>query len=564
MKLLIKEYLSALKERGELDAILPDLLSEMGLHVFSRPAVGVRQNGVDMAAVGTDSDGVRKVFLFSIKAGDLTRTDWNGSPQALRPSLDEILDSYIPRRIPRQYNGLPVAVCICVGGDIDQSVDSDLRDYVNRHTMPGVAFQEWDGDRLANMLMSALLSERLLSGDARSYFRKSVAMLDEPTASYEYFAQMIVSLNGALGCRQKDKVMLARQLNLCSWILYVWSRESANLEAPYRCSELAMLWCWKVTSPFLENKTAPAKAMSLAMNNLMQLHLNIANELVSTKYLQHSGVKDGLATAVKSSFALDVNLKLFEVVGRLAMTGIWLQVLGNRRTDVSEEEVAHLERELKKYSDGLIDMLSNNGVLRTPIMDSHSIEVCLICIFLAMRGRYDVIRDWTGQVLSACFFAISSNSAYPCVLTEYRELAEHPKPKSDEDYFESATAGSTLFPVLVIIQKIIEPSSKFAEIEEFVEKKIPHCTLQVWVPNESSEEHIYTNSGMHGLALVGLAITENGDEMLEIVAEEIRNNEAHFDGLSAISLGCWPIVLTACRHHRLPVPPQFWAISPEN
>ena len=43
MKLIIQEYLASLKERGELDAILPDLLSELGLNVYSRPRRGTRQ-----------------------------------------------------------------------------------------------------------------------------------------------------------------------------------------------------------------------------------------------------------------------------------------------------------------------------------------------------------------------------------------------------------------------------------------------------------------------------------------------------------------------------------------
>ncbi len=34
MKLMIRQYLASLKERGELDALLPDLLSQMGLEVF--------------------------------------------------------------------------------------------------------------------------------------------------------------------------------------------------------------------------------------------------------------------------------------------------------------------------------------------------------------------------------------------------------------------------------------------------------------------------------------------------------------------------------------------------
>jgi hypothetical protein len=71
MKLIIKEYLASLKEREELDAILPDLLSQMGLNVFSRPTRGTRQSGVDVAAA--INDGIEKVYLFSIKSGDLTR-----------------------------------------------------------------------------------------------------------------------------------------------------------------------------------------------------------------------------------------------------------------------------------------------------------------------------------------------------------------------------------------------------------------------------------------------------------------------------------------------------------
>ncbi len=58
-------------------------------------------------------------------------------------------------------------------------------------------------------------------------------------------------------------------------------------------------------------------------------------------------------------------------------------------------------------------------------MDSHSVEVDLVCLFLALRHRYDAIRDWTGNVLEACIFALKVNKAYPCTLTEYHELAEH-------------------------------------------------------------------------------------------------------------------------------------------
>src|SRR5262245_19828110 len=108
MKRLIRDYIGSFKERQELDAMLHDLLSELGFNVYSRPGRGTAQRGVDIAAIGKDEDGQRKVFLFSVKQGDLTRQEWSGTPQALRPSLEEMLDDYIPNRIPAHYKKLKV------------------------------------------------------------------------------------------------------------------------------------------------------------------------------------------------------------------------------------------------------------------------------------------------------------------------------------------------------------------------------------------------------------------------------------------------------------------------
>jgi hypothetical protein len=149
MKLMIREFVASLRERGELDAILPDLLSELGYTIISRPGRGTRQHGVDIAAVGQDDDGQRKVFLFSVKQGDLTRQDWDGTPQALRSSLNEIQDAYIPSRIPKRYQDLRVVICLCIGGEILEQVADDVRGYISKHTTDRVAFDEWNGDRIA-------------------------------------------------------------------------------------------------------------------------------------------------------------------------------------------------------------------------------------------------------------------------------------------------------------------------------------------------------------------------------------------------------------------------------
>ena len=114
MKLVLAQYLASLKERHELDVIMPDLLSEIGLNVISRPTRGTRQYGVDVAAVGILPGSVRSLYLLSIKPGNLGRVGWDTGEQALRPSLNEIRDVYIEKHIPKSYKDLPVVVVLCL------------------------------------------------------------------------------------------------------------------------------------------------------------------------------------------------------------------------------------------------------------------------------------------------------------------------------------------------------------------------------------------------------------------------------------------------------------------
>lgn len=153
MKLIIKQYLASLKERGELDAILPDLLSQLGLNVISKPGRGTRQYGVDIAAVGQFEDKPETVYLFSIKQGDLGRNDWNsGREQDLQPSLDEILTVYIPTHLPVEHRGRPISICICIGGDIKEEVRLNITSFENTRKTDLVNFEEWNGDVLASLM----------------------------------------------------------------------------------------------------------------------------------------------------------------------------------------------------------------------------------------------------------------------------------------------------------------------------------------------------------------------------------------------------------------------------
>ncbi len=315
MKLLIRDYIGSLKEREELDAILPDLLSELGFNVYSRPGRGTAQRGVDIAAVGDDEDGQRKVFLFSVKQGDLTRQDWNGTPQALRPSLDEILDDYIPNRIPARYKRLKVVICLCFGGDVQESVRPLVTAYTKRYTTRKVSFDEWNGDKIAELLLKGILREELLPKQLRSSFQKAVAMVDQPDIAVEHFAKLIADLRASVST-EKRRILAVRQMNICLWVLFVWARDADNLDAPYRASELVLLNLWHLVRPFIGKKTAAAKAVVMVVQQIILLHRMIATELLVKKILPYVERRHALSTAVASRSSVDVNLKLFDQLGR--------------------------------------------------------------------------------------------------------------------------------------------------------------------------------------------------------------------------------------------------------
>ncbi|MGY3032621.1 hypothetical protein ACVIIV_001791 [Bradyrhizobium sp. USDA 4354] len=572
MKLVIREYLASLRERGELDAVLPDLLTELGFTVYSRPARGTRQYGVDVAAVGAGRDGVRRVHLFSVKSGDLDRAEWNtASPQSLRPSLDEILDHYIASRIPPEYAELPIAICLTFGGAIDEQVRAEVTGYMSRNTTERISYEEWNGDRLANVILAGILREGLLPAALRSHLRKSAAMVEEPDIALDHFGRLLRAIADAPGASPAARLSQARLINICLWIMFVWAREANNVEAPYRASERAYLEVWHLLKGDVARSGKVAEAAGLVINELAELHFKIWDELFETKILPHADVRHALSSAVGSHAALDVNLKLFELVGRLALRGLWLVwqlappygpiVLSNDYLQTVPTAIAESTRETVERIDRLCQRLAqivgNNRALLSPVGDWQAIDIGLAFTLLACRpAAHAAIDEWSEELAKRSIFAFKTHGRYPITSRSYWDLVDHPSDRSEE-YSQGSTEGSTLYPMLALWAAARNKQELFDELASFKAQSLGHCTFQAWLPDEDSEDNLYLGRDNHGASLTGVPVTKGTRDTLDFVLEEVTSNP-HYDRLSAVRLGHWPIVLMACRCHRLPVPPHVW------
>ncbi len=412
MKLLLKQYLSSLNERDELDVVLPDILSELGFNVISRPKRGTTQYGVDVVAIGPHpATGKKSLYLLSIKSGDLTRDEWATGKQALRPSLEEILEVYIPKHRPARHKDLPVIVALCFGGDIQEDVRLRVQGFIEKNTILGqVEFEEWNGDRIAEMMVSGLLRENLFPKEMQNSFRKAVAFVDEPAVCVTHFTELLRQIFATPPKNHTTRLRLARQIYLATWTIFVWCRDAGNLEAAYKVSALSVLWTWDLCRDHIGSGTK-GKELSEVVDKSIGLSRGIAALFVQTHVEPYSQAIDGLGISVPSSASIDINLKLFEVLGRVAIHGLWLLWMQGVVKDV--DGAAELEQEIQKVLSLIVDIIDKNRTLEAPIRDDHAIEIAMASLFLLRCGAADYLATWLRSVMRLSIFSYAHLGPIP-------------------------------------------------------------------------------------------------------------------------------------------------------
>jgi len=558
MKLVIKQYLASLKERGELDALLPDLLSQMGFEVFLKPRIGSRQYGVDVGAFGklTDDED-EKVYLFSVKSGDLGRKDWDGgNPQDLRPSINEITDVFIPSRIPPEYKEKPVEICLCFGGEIKEEVRANVSLFLDKQTSNNLSFSEWNGDRLAALIEQHMLREELLPENCRGLLRKSLAMIDEPDISFKHFSRLAIRLTCTDGQKPKQALTAIRQLYLCLWILYAWCREEDNLESAYLSLEFALLNAWDASKISFDKKNKIAVGMRETLDSILLLNLQVSNCYLEEKIIPHAGNLYALSHAVRPSCAVDVNLKLFDILGRLALSGCWAYwYLGK----ISEEDTKSIEfysNTVSRYQEVIKKIISNNPMLFTPYKDEQAIDIVIAIYFLSLNKRHwGDIHRWLVNMTRDIYHMHRLHDKYPATIQNYAELIEHPVEKTEE-YRKGVTKGSILYPYISAFSVIMDFHEPYEAVKKIKEDFLPHCNFQVFFFDEESEKHFYRFDEVHGATLSDVCVTELPEKLIKQLADECEQSDKVYE-MSAFKHSLWPMILSGCRHYRLPVPMHF-------
>ena len=124
---------------------------------------------------------------------------------------------------------------------------------------------------------------------------------------------------------------------------------------------------------------------------------------------------------------------------------------------------------------------------------------------------------------------------------------------------EKATSASLLLPTLAVWAAVTGDGATLDGLADFVSGHYQHSNLQLWYPGSDTEENLYRGSADHGLFASSIKIERTCEGMLAPIKSECALSAAYCS-LSALHHGLWPLLVSASRHHRHPVPPHLWPL----
>jgi hypothetical protein len=319
--------------------------------------------------------------------------------------------------------------------------------------------------------------------------------------------------------------------------------------------------CWNVVraQPSRRRPTNHDQALALLLDQFIKLHLASSERYLTKTVFAHSKQFHALSTSVRSREAVDVNLALFELLGRLAVHGCWIALLAKTIAEKDSEFDRTLSESTGRILDAIVQLVNSNPTLNSPFKDDHMIEIALVMYLAQITGSTQRFLPWLKSVAHQATLALIINSHYPTSFRDYVDILNHPV-SAELSYREEACTGSVLYPYLFVwLERSAEDDEK-REFKERLGKFLPNCTYQAWLPDEETDTLIWRGGTYHGVCVTDLSPQRGFEEVAETLNAAIENC-TNINEISAVKSGLVVLFLAACRHYRLPIPPHFWLVS---
>lgn len=541
-----------LKESGELDLLLPDLLLSMGIEPISHAQVGVRQYGVDVAAIKKKPNKKTILYLFTIKQGDLTRKDWDTNAQSIRPSLNEIKDVFIPG-LNNEYKDLKKVIILCTSGIKKQEVEENWNGYVNSMTIKdNIEYDFWGSDKLAILIEENMFSENILPHKFQSLLRKTITHLSDNDYNLSHYIKILTetlsvpeSTNLKSPIFKKKIKKNLRTIHLCLNILWHWAKDENNIKNSVLAGEKTILLTWNFINKYDYSKSPSIFSI---YKKIYETCYNIYIDYIK-KIKDHCFVENGLNGY--SRYNILESLNVFDQLGIITIVGIKAKLIADATKDNDSIELATDLCLLTKNT------INNHKAIYSPLYDNHIIEISQAILQLYLHGEIRFIEELINYIITHVSFAYKSmGSHFPISSDSFDDLVNL-NIKYDENK-ESYVNMSTLIPILAQWSCVLDLEKTYIRILETTEKIFEKTTQQIWYPDKNTDSFIYiTNAAaMSGAVDAPIVLHKDIEEMKNRI-KLVQKNTVKLEDFSCVKIGHIDLLIMSSRHYRTPFLPQL-------
>lgn len=557
MKLVLREYIKLLKEDKELDSLLTNLLFYMDIEPKSRPQRG-RQYGVDIMGVGIDpDDNVKKLFILTVKQGDLNRRNWDSNENAIRASLNEIFEVYIPNLINEEEKKLPKKVIVAFNGIMEQTVRNNWNGYKDKID-ENEELIDWDLEKIVLLVEQYLFNESILPSSTSLILRKAISFIDLNDYDFKHIEELFQKiLYEDTRTETKAQVKKIKLLNISLNILFKWAEREDNIKNVMIAAEKAILFLWDYQ----------IKAVSLEQKEIQRefyiFLISLAN--IQDSYLKKTHkyclVKDSLAYTARLNHS-EYCLISFEYIGFLAISGL-LHIQNGEMfltSGVEEEGVNNIIGEsISKAdvtADFVVNFIKNNSSVLYPQYDEHCIEVCLILMLLHTTNRYSYAQDYLERLINNIIISYRTTKFFPLFYANHDNLIDthvHNKKEKQE--------SSILLTCLLEWCIVVKHYKMYDVLKDFIKNDLKDINLQLWFPDSEIEKHLFVGNADRegGKTKFSIEVYENRLEYEAEMVEELQMERLTPNkDLTIFKYGMGFLGLLASRHYRTLVFPSYW------
>jgi hypothetical protein len=559
VKLVIAEFLRTLKERDELDRLLPDLLVEMGYVPLARPQTGNRQFGVDLAVRGKDPrSGIDELLLAVIKKGDIGRTEWDGGEQSVRQSINEILDVYLKSHVEPQDKGKNVHIVVVANGELKQVVQASWCGFT-ADVQPRASLEFWGIDQLAEFIETYLLDEHVFRDEDRKHLRRALALsgdrdYDRRDLHRLFLRTLGLSTSGELEIPQKSGKALLKALRIVSLSAHAfssWALAEGDAKQGLIGMERALLWSWHRLQ--LSDDATSKVAMAEAFGMLWKGYL-VACKNYFERVQPHCYTEDALLGYGGDSSELSVIA--FDLVGTLATIGL-SQLLVTSADEVEfEARCSHTQI----VANALASLIGNNGICSSPCLDRHSQDITLALTLLLLSDHVDDAINWLKKLVRNVDYSYKAKKYLPICTDSLDDLPEG-SGWNGEQASERLMESSWTLATLAGWSAILDQNDRYELLAKECSESYPGICVQLWHPDETLYKHLYFSQAQFDCGASEAPIdlpkcaTAWRTHIETILASE---QTAIAEASPAANAGMPVLDLIACRHFSTPIPPVLW------